>query len=131
LGYLINVFAFGDLSSSIGITLGFFLNLFGTGFIAIFLVRRITPIIAKTMPSGKTSGTGYDLVGKQATVSTLLGPGEVGNVVIDTGKGEINVRAKLIGYEGPVLRFGDKVILFSYDDETEIYSCSAIKPDDF
>lgn len=120
-GYIINVFLLGWIPWNLGISLGFGLSFVASGAFAVACVRKIAPLLARAMPSGKTSVTAYDLIGRHACPSTLLAPGEKGFVEIEGEMGVITKLAVLKAYEGPPLRRSDRLLVQDYDHEKELY----------
>jgi hypothetical protein len=121
-GYLLNVFEISLIPLSIGVVLGFLSNMFLSGFLALMIVRRIAPLIARTMPCGQGSTNRFDLIGKMARPSTILEPKKTGYIEICLPNGGIvNKLAKLEGDTG-VLRRQDTVYVSDYDHESDIYT---------
>jgi hypothetical protein len=115
-GYVYNVFFRQSVSDVAGEGLAFVLGLTVAATVALFSVRRISPVMARHMPRGKVSDTEADLVGRRATPSTLMAPGEPAFVEIENPGGEIKKRALLKLYEGPPLRRGAELVVFGYEE---------------
>jgi hypothetical protein len=127
LGYIANMFLlpqFPDFHVPV-----FLLGFAGTSLGSLLIVRRIAPIVAKTMPSGKLSTGKYDVIGLTATPSTILEPGRVGFIDVQIEGGDLMKLARLESYEGPALRRGDKVLVCDYDEGSDTYIVTPLRRD--
>jgi|GEM_PF-3510616 len=98
-----------------------------SGIVALLITRKVAPMIARSIPSGKGASKSYkDFIGENAEVSTILHPQKEGMVAIDRGSAVIKVRARLTAqYSGPSLMRGAKVLLVVHLGD-DLYECEPL-----
>lgn len=107
--------------------LGVALNGFIGFVVSIFLVRTIAPIAARLLPDETPGLIQEDLVGREATVSTLLDPKTGGMVLVDLGHTVIKKMAYLEGDDlgDEPLRRGTKLLVIEVRESKLI--CTPIR----
>lgn len=100
----------------------FFVVLAGSGLAALLLVRRVAPLMARSLPQECPSLGKRAFVGHIAEVSTILKPDSEGMIIVDVGHAIMSYTALLQDSQTPLKR-GDKVQIIGYDEEKERFIC--------
>lgn len=101
-------------------------NCIFTALVSIVFVRKLMPVASRFLaPQDEPPVTTESLIGRRATVSTVLELGRPGFIVIPTTGGSFaKEMAILVNYEGEVLKEGEEVVVVGYKNGK--YECTPV-----